>query len=53
MGRQELERGDLVQAAPPGTTVDGVPVARVARPGSVEEASRVRRAARGTRRAMT
>ena len=45
MGLQELERGDLVQAAPPGTTVDGVPVARVARPGSVEEASQVLRAA--------
>jgi glycolate oxidase FAD binding subunit len=45
VGLQELERGDLVQAAPPGTTVDGVPVARVARPGSVEEASQVLRAA--------
>ncbi len=45
MGLQELERGELVQAAPPGTTVDGVPVARVARPGSVEEASQVLRAA--------
>lgn len=45
MGLQELERGDLVQPAPPGTAVDGVPVARVARPGSVEEASQVLRAA--------
>ncbi|HJW36367.1 MAG TPA: FAD-binding oxidoreductase [Actinomycetes bacterium] len=45
MGLQELERGELVQPAPPGTTVDGVPVGRVARPGSVEEASQVLRAA--------
>ena len=45
MGLQELERGDLVQPAPPGTAVDGVPLARVARPGSVEEASQVLRAA--------
>jgi glycolate oxidase FAD binding subunit len=45
VGLQELERGDLVQPAPPGTAVDGVPVARVARPGSVEEASQVLRAA--------
>ena len=45
MGLQELERGDLVQDAPAGTAVDGVPVARVARPGSVEEASQVLRAA--------
>jgi glycolate oxidase FAD binding subunit len=45
VGLQELERGELVQPAPPGTTVDGVPVGRVARPGSVEEASQVLRAA--------
>jgi glycolate oxidase FAD binding subunit len=45
VGPQELEHGELVQPAPPGTTVDGVPVGRVARPGSVEEASQVLRAA--------
>jgi len=45
VGLQELEHGELVQPAPPGTTVDGVPVGRVARPGSVEEASQVLRAA--------
>jgi glycolate oxidase FAD binding subunit len=45
VGLQELEHGDLVQPAPPGTAVDGVPVARVARPASVEEASQVLRAA--------
>ena len=45
MGLQELERGDLVQPAPPGTTLDGVPVARIARPASVEEASQVLAAA--------
>jgi glycolate oxidase FAD binding subunit len=45
MGLQELERADLVQPAPPGTAVDGVAVARVARPGSVEEASQVLAAA--------
>ena len=47
MGLQELERAELVQPAPPGTTVDGVPVARVARPGSVEEASQVLAGAAG------
>ena len=47
MGLQELERADLVQPAPPGTAVDGVAVARVARPRSVEEASQVLRAAAG------
>ena len=41
MGLQELEHGGLIQAAPPGTAVDGVPVGRVAHPGSLEEASRV------------
>jgi glycolate oxidase FAD binding subunit len=41
MGTTELERGGLVEPAPPGTAVDGVPVAMVARPGSVEEASQV------------
>jgi glycolate oxidase FAD binding subunit len=45
VGLQELERGELVRPAPPGTTVDGVPVGRVARPGSVSEASQVLRAA--------
>jgi glycolate oxidase FAD binding subunit len=45
VGLQELERADLVQPAPPGTAVDGVPVARVARPGSVGEASQVLAAA--------
>jgi glycolate oxidase FAD binding subunit len=45
VGLQELEGADLVQPAPPGTAVDGVPVARVARPGSVEEASQVLAAA--------
>jgi glycolate oxidase FAD binding subunit len=44
VGLQELERG-LIQPAPPGTAVDGVPVAQVARPGSVEEAAQVLRAA--------
>jgi glycolate oxidase FAD binding subunit len=47
VGLQELERGDLVQPAPPGTAVDGVPVAHLARPGSLEEASQVLRAAAG------
>jgi glycolate oxidase FAD binding subunit len=47
VGLQELERGGLIGPAPPGTQVDGVPVARVARPGSVEEASQVLRAAAG------
>ncbi len=41
MGTTELERGGLVEPAPAGTAVDGVPVAMVARPGSVEEASQV------------
>ena len=45
MGTQELEQGGLVGPAPAGTAVDGVPVARLARPGSVEEASQVLRAA--------
>jgi glycolate oxidase FAD binding subunit len=45
VGLQELERADLVQPAPPGTAVDGVAVARVARPSSVEEASQVLAAA--------
>jgi glycolate oxidase FAD binding subunit len=45
VGVQDLERGELVQPAPPGTTVDGVPVGRVARPRSVSEASQVLRAA--------
>jgi glycolate oxidase FAD binding subunit len=41
VGTTELERGGLVEPAPAGTAVDGVPVAMVARPGSVEEASQV------------
>jgi glycolate oxidase FAD binding subunit len=45
VGVQELERDGLVEAAPSGATIDGVPVGRVARPGSVEEASQVLRAA--------
>jgi glycolate oxidase FAD binding subunit len=45
VGVQDQATGDLIQPAPPGTEVDGVPVARVARPGSVEEASRVLAAA--------
>jgi glycolate oxidase FAD binding subunit len=45
VGVQELERDGLVSPAPPGAAVDGVPVGRVARPGSVEEASQVLRAA--------
>jgi glycolate oxidase FAD binding subunit len=45
VGTQELERGGLVGPAPAGTAVDGLPVARLARPGSVEEASQVLRAA--------
>jgi glycolate oxidase FAD binding subunit len=45
VGLQELEHGGLIQPAPPGTAVDGVPVARVARPGSVEEASQLLAAA--------
>jgi glycolate oxidase FAD binding subunit len=45
VGLQELEGADLVQPAPPGAAVDGVPVARIARPASVEEASQVLAAA--------
>jgi glycolate oxidase FAD binding subunit len=45
VGVQELERDGLVEAAPSGATIDGVPVGRMARPGSVEEASQVLRAA--------
>jgi glycolate oxidase FAD binding subunit len=45
VGTQELEQGGLVGPAPAGTAVDGVAVARLARPGSVEEASQVLRAA--------
>jgi glycolate oxidase FAD binding subunit len=41
VGLQEPEHGGLIRPAPPGTTVDGVPVGRVAHPGSLEEASRV------------
>jgi glycolate oxidase FAD binding subunit len=42
---RELERDGLVGPAPPGAAIDGVAVARVARPRSVEEASQVLRAA--------
>jgi glycolate oxidase FAD binding subunit len=45
VGLQELEHAGLIRQAPPGTALDGVPVDRVARPGSVEEASQVLRAA--------
>jgi glycolate oxidase FAD binding subunit len=45
VGLQELDRGDLIRPAPPGTAVDGVPVAHLARPGSVEEAAQVLAAA--------
>jgi glycolate oxidase FAD binding subunit len=45
VGVQDLERDGLVQPAPAGTAVDGVPAGRVAHPGSVEEASEVLRAA--------
>jgi glycolate oxidase FAD binding subunit len=45
VGLQELEGADLVQPAPPGAAIDGVPVARIARPASVEEASQVLAAA--------
>jgi glycolate oxidase FAD binding subunit len=45
VGVQGLERDGLVQPAPAGTAVDGVPAGRVAHPGSVEEASEVLRAA--------
>jgi glycolate oxidase FAD binding subunit len=53
VGLQELEHGGLIQAAPPGTAVDGVPVERVARPGSVEEASQVLAAAAADGLAVT
>jgi glycolate oxidase FAD binding subunit len=45
VGIQELEHGGLIAPAPPGTAVDGVPVGRVARPGSLEEAGQVLAAA--------
>ena len=45
MGVQDQTTGGVIQPAPPGTAVDGVPVARVARPGSVEEAGQVLAAA--------
>jgi glycolate oxidase FAD binding subunit len=53
VGVQDLEHSGLVEAAPPGTAVDGVPVGRVARPGSVEEASQVLRAAAADGLAVT
>ena len=45
MGVQDQTTGGMIQPAPPGTAVDGVPVARVARPGSVAEAGQVLAAA--------
>jgi glycolate oxidase FAD binding subunit len=53
VGLQELEHGGLVQPAPPGTAVDGVPVGRVARPGSVAEAGQVLAAAAADELAVT
>jgi glycolate dehydrogenase FAD-binding subunit len=53
VGLQELEQGGLIQPAPPGTAVDGVPVGRVARPGSLEEASQVLAAAAADGLAVT
>jgi glycolate dehydrogenase FAD-binding subunit len=45
VGVQDQATGGLLQPAPPGTAVDGVPVGRVARPGSVSEAGQVLAAA--------
>jgi glycolate oxidase FAD binding subunit len=45
VGVQDLERGGLVEAVGEGYAVDGVEPRFVARPGSVEEASQVLRAA--------
>jgi glycolate oxidase FAD binding subunit len=45
VGVQDQTTGGLIQPAPPGTAVDGVPVARMARPGSVAEAGQVLAAA--------
>jgi glycolate oxidase FAD binding subunit len=45
VGVQDQTTGGLIQPAPPGTAVDGVPVARVSRPGSVAEAGQVLAAA--------
>jgi glycolate oxidase FAD binding subunit len=45
VGVQDQTTGGPLQPAPPGTAVDGVPAARVARPGSVEEAGQVLAAA--------
>jgi glycolate oxidase FAD binding subunit len=53
VGLQELEHGGLIQPAPPGTAVDGVPVGRVARPGSVAEAGQVLAAAAADELAVT
>jgi glycolate oxidase FAD binding subunit len=53
VGLQELEHGGLIRAAPPGTAVDGVPVGRVARPGSVSEAGQVLAAATADGLAVT
>jgi glycolate oxidase FAD binding subunit len=41
VGVQDQTTGGLLQPAPPGTAVDGVPAAHLARPGSVEEAGQV------------
>ncbi|HTF58704.1 MAG TPA: FAD-binding protein, partial [Actinomycetes bacterium] len=53
MGLQELEHGGLIQPARPGTAIDGVPVGRVAHPGSVEEASQLLAAAAADGLAVT
>jgi glycolate oxidase FAD binding subunit len=53
VGLQELEHGGLIQPARPGTAVDGVPVGRVAHPGSVEEASQLLAAAAADGLAVT
>jgi glycolate oxidase FAD binding subunit len=45
VGVQDQTTGGLLQPAPPGTAVDGVPAAHLARPGSVEEAGQVLAAA--------
>jgi glycolate oxidase FAD binding subunit len=53
MGVQDLERGGLVRPAEGAYSVDGVAPRFVARPGSVEEASQVVRAAAGDGLAVT
>jgi glycolate oxidase FAD binding subunit len=53
MGVQDMERGGLVRPAEGAYSVDGVAGRFVARPGSVEEASQVLRAAAGDGLAVT